>query len=89
MTFMNETDSIHFHFEFTLIIFGFLILSLFNHVVIVNIVPAITFVVYEKAKSNLIQGVILSLSLGGKQVKKERSEENILCQYSRSFLLNQ
>lgn len=71
MTFMNETDSIHFHFEFTLVIFGFLILSFFNHVVIVNIVPAIAFVVYERAKSSLIQGVKLSLSFG-KQFKKER-----------------
>lgn len=75
MTFMNETDSIHFHFEFTLIIFWVLILSLFNHVVIVNIVPAITFVVYEKAKSILIQGAKLSLSFGGKRVKKERRKK--------------
>lgn len=65
MTFMNETDSIHFHFEFTLVIFGCLIFSFFNHVVIVNIVPAITFVVYERTKSSLIWGVKLSLSLGG------------------------
>lgn len=65
MTFMNETDSIHFHFEFTLVIFGCLIFSFFNHVVIVNIVPAITFVVFERAKSSLIWGVKLSLSFGG------------------------
>lgn len=37
----------------------------------------------------LFLGVKLSLSFGGKQVKKERSEESILHQYSGSFLLDQ
>lgn len=42
-------------------------------------------------KSNFIWGVKLSISFGGKQVKKERrkKQRRILCQYSGSFLLDQ
>lgn len=74
MTFMNEADSIHFLSEFTLVIFGWFFFF-FKHVVVVNIVPAIIFMVYDRGKPSFIWSVKLSLSFEGKQEQMSYKKE--------------